>query len=571
MTVTPAPVTEPTGTTTRQMREEDDRSLREWIDSLCGDSAVRVSIIRKKPDRGPNGEQIGGSLETVEERPDEDYIRETWGGGSFQLKIQKPNGNGNWQYFRARTIKLAGPPKMNGQVLVAGVTGGAPAAVVDAGGDDNDLTKTVLSTMQRTMERAQDEAASSRGGGGFDVAALQALQAPIIAQLEAAQREAGELRRMIMDATSKEAPTDPFRDKLMEKMVDGESVRLESLRARYDSEIRQLKDNHTDEIKRMREYARDDLKQSDRRHERELDNMKATHEGLLRANDVSYSTRTDGLSSNQSRLERELTEARAELVTLRAKKNQTISEKAEEILKVKDALTGLSPGGGDDSEKPWYERALGAIANSSAAQTVVERIAGGEEEEDPQQQQMMLMAQQQQQQQAALMAAQQQQAAAPPVGVPFQAPDGNIYVRNPDDSVTLIDPEQLRRQRAAAVRGRRKGQTAEGTPANGAPEAAAAAAPADPAAGLKKPEPADVAMAVNFMENAIRNGTEPEKFAATARNMVPAPILNYIQAIGVDEFMNKVARLEAGSPLTSQHGRNFAREVVKHLFGGVND
>jgi hypothetical protein len=73
-------------------------------------------------------------------------------------------------------------------------------------------------------------------------------------------------------------------------------------------------------------------------------------------------------------------------------------------------------------------------------------------------------------------------------------------------------------------------------------------------------------MAVNFMENAVRNGTDPTKFAQTARNLVPGDVLSFIQRVGIDTFLDKV--IDANSPLASVRGRQFARQVAKILVQG---
>ena len=543
------------GNTIRKMRDEDDQSVREWIETLAGDSAVRVQIIRKKPTVGPNGESIGGQLETVEERIDEDYLREHWGGGDFQLKIQRPNGKGNYEYFRARTIKLAGEPKMDGRMLIAGGNGNS-IAVETA----EPLADKAFETMERNMQRAQERADrmedNLRNSGGLDIAALQAINAPIIAQLESSQRESSRLQTLLYESMGKKPEGDPFRDKLLEKAIDGESSRIDSLRERFMSETRQTKEAQSTEIKMIREQHRDDMKQQDRRHEREIDMMRNSYESQVKSNDVAYGTRTDGLKSETDRLSRELGEARAELATLRSKKDMTLIEKAKEIAEVKDVLgVGADT---DDSDKPWYERVLTTVANSEGAARLIGAYTGaGPEEEAPDPQQQMAA----QQQQLALQQAQAEQM-MPPVGVPFQAPDGNIYVRNPDDSVTQVDPAALRRQKASQTRDR---QRAKG----GAPQAGPQEV--ETPEGTQPPTQQEVQLAVDFMQNALASNTEPAQFAATARNLVPEPILAYIQAVGIDVFLNKVARLEPGSPLTMQHGRNFAREVVKHLFGGVNE
>ena len=83
---------------------------------------------------------------------------------------------------------------------------------------------------------------------------------------------------------------------------------------------------------------------------------------------------------------------------------------------------------------------------------------------------------------------------------------------------------------------------------------------------VRAPKPDEVKMAVTFMENAVRNGTEPEKFARGARNLVPGDVLSFIQRVGVDAFLDKV--VDASSPLASVRGRQFARAVAKILVQG---
>src|SRR5271154_5553879 len=57
---------------TSEMQERDDRDTRDWIDSIVGGEAqVKVNIYRKKPVLGANGENVGGSLETTEDRIDD--------------------------------------------------------------------------------------------------------------------------------------------------------------------------------------------------------------------------------------------------------------------------------------------------------------------------------------------------------------------------------------------------------------------------------------------------------------------------------------------------------------------
>ncbi|MBT8452997.1 MAG: keratin [Deltaproteobacteria bacterium] len=542
-----ATTTPTTGSTIKQMREEDAGTVRDWIDSMAGEGLVRVSIIRKRPDEF-NGKPTGGSLETVEERIDEDYIRDVWGGGTFQLKVMIPKPDGGWQYFRARTIKVAGDPKMHGQEIFP--PGFAQQQPAEASSDP--LASQAFSAMERNMRLAQERAdrveERSRSNGGFDYEALNALNAPLIAQLESAQSLVRDLQQRVMDQASER--TDPFRDRILEKMVDGESARIDALRQQFESEMRQLREHQQAEIKMIREQHRDDMKQQDRRHEREIDMMRNSYEAQVKSNDVAYGTRTDGLKSEVDRLNRELNESRAEAATLRAKKDQTLPEKADELIKVKEALSGLG-GDSDDPDKPWYERLISAAGNSQVALDLVNKVTGGGEQAQQQDEQEQLL---------------------PPVGMPFQGPDGNVYVRNPDNSVTPVDmAAQQRRARAAQIRAARKQQQAQGQMAQPGPDGQMVPDEAQAEGQEPPPRPPDkdeVAIAINFMEGAIRNNTEPAQFAATARNLIPGDILRFIAKVGVDQFLNTVANLEPGSPLTTQTGRNFARAVGKHLLEG---
>ena len=82
-------------------------------------------------------------------------------------------------------------------------------------------------------------------------------------------------------------------------------------------------------------------------------------------------------------------------------------------------------------------------------------------------------------------------------------------------------------------------------------------------------DPAMIAMAVAYMEGAIRNGTDPETFAGSARSQIPDSVINALRARGVDAFLSDVASLEASSPLHSIAGRTWVREVAAVLVGGA--
>ena len=96
-----APTTGLRTPTAAQMRDEEVADIRDRYRTMGIDGSVRVAIHRTHPQPGPNGEGVGGWCETVHELIDEEYLNTDWGGGTFQLKISAPDGNGTFKYVKA--------------------------------------------------------------------------------------------------------------------------------------------------------------------------------------------------------------------------------------------------------------------------------------------------------------------------------------------------------------------------------------------------------------------------------------------------------------------------------------
>lgn len=82
------------------------------------------------------------------------------------------------------------------------------------------------------------------------------------------------------------------------------------------------------------------------------------------------------------------------------------------------------------------------------------------------------------------------------------------------------------------------------------------------------PPRAEVKTAIGLVENAIRNETDPVNFASTARSLLPGSIINEIAKIGIDKWLESVAKLEESSPINSMAGRSWLRKVAKILTEG---
>jgi len=272
---------------------------------------------------------------------------------------------------------------------------------------------------------------------------------------------------------------------------------------------------------------------------REIDNITRANDQMITTLKMSYDSIINGLKSDITRVERDLSKSDTELVTLRAIKNKTVIETASEFAAMKEAIETISGGGkDDDDDRKWYEKILGqALDSPESVGQVFSMITG---------QNPTAQAQQQPPQQQQLAAAQQQQSEMTlediPLGQPFRAEDGQIYVRVPPDGSVVPYAQAM---------------------------AMAEAAEAKQNGGLKKPDAGDVKMAINFMESAFTAGTSSTDFALSARSMIPSDIIKYMETVGVDTFLNEVAVLEPGSPLRNQAGRTYMREVAKFLLEGV--
>jgi hypothetical protein len=259
---------------------------------------------------------------------------------------------------------------------------------------------------------------------------------------------------------------------------------------------------------------------------------------MMKTLTMSYDSRIEGYKKDIERLERDMGKLDTELIVLRAKKDKTIIEQASEFAQIKEAITTISGGGGDDEDTRsiWEKVANQVIENPEAVGHMVGMATGqGTPVAQPNPPQQQLTAPQQQQ-------------AAPlgvddvPMGQPFRAEDGEVYVKVPPDG-SVVTYEQ-----AVAMAEAQQDQQ-------------------DQAAG--KPDPSEVKMAITFMESAFTAGTTSSDFASSAKSMIPQNILKYIESVGVDTFLNEVAVLESGSPLRNQAGRTYMREVAKFLLEGI--
>lgn len=603
----------------RRDREAEEMSVAEWFTANTTGADCRVRIDRKVPRTGPNGLNCGGSLETVEDIPDdlEEYIRDTWGGGTFQLQLQLPNGNGGWKYGKARQLRIAGPPKMNGMLMTG--DGGTPAAAPVAADPEVATTAIGVATRfaDRERERAdrleQQVAAGRQQGGLSDLAQLDVVMAPMREELAALRTTNQHLQQQLLAAVQREPPRDEFRDKLLARAVNDENHKLHAQAERYEKRLDELRDNHASELRQLREGHQQELKRIEDRHDRALadvqkqadrafDDLKQAHareikhlersqDGEGKALGIAHETQVNSLKAEVARLQAQLAESKGELGALRDKKDKTPIEQLKELALVKEQMDTLTGGGGGDENKPWYAQMLDAFGNSEMGVKIVERLAGGGDDDDgaddappP----------------APPMAAPPPARALPPIGRPIKNPeDGKWYIHRgqgmfegPYEEAHLrqmLQQNKLRARQqlaqpvaapaagqppAAAIPRRRRdlAGAAPAAPAESAapPPAASEAVPAQPQTALAAPAAApdakEISLAVAYLENALGRGVKPEQVAAAGQKLIQPTTVRWIQENGVDRFLQALAAEKPASPLVTQHGRSFIRQVAQLLF-----
>jgi hypothetical protein len=527
----------------RKMREDEEDSLRAKIEALGGSEDITVKLHRVEPrEIRHKGERINisGLCSTYAELPTDAQIEDAFGGGTYRLIVNKANG----RYFGSKQFKIAGRPKIDAYVDLDDEP--TAAAAVSVGSAESDaLSMQALKTMKELIDQKKE--------GGVDMtqimAMIQAANAPLLSQIEAANQAAAELRRelaakdakMFEIATAK--PDTSKEDNLLKEVWNSDSRRLESIREAHQSEMRIMREHHEAALSRLDDRHKDDIKTLQRSHEREIDSIKDSHKQAIEALKLAYESRIDGFKSDVERLNRDLTESKAEIGSLRSIKEKGLVEQASELAQVGDALKAIGIGNkGDDEEgnKKWYERMFEAAAENPE---VIATIMGGPNAGPPQQMQSLPQPQMQPQ--------------LPPVGQPFQAPDGQAYVRIDEQTVVPLEQAQQMAQQHMQAQQAQQAQP----PAAGQPEQATR-----PAA--RPPEPAEVKKAILFMEMAYSNGTNAESFAQTAKASIPYDILAYMEQEGIENFLNKVAVLDKSSPLRNIAGRKWMREVGNFLLKG---
>lgn len=515
----PAPAPRETASAVaKRLREETEQSLLEYLQSLSGTNPIRVELVRRMP-KTWEGRNIEGTIDTFDEPLSEEDIMDSYGGGKYEVRVRIPNAKGQYVYGGQRTIKISGDPKVAAGGTVLSTQQQEPGGIA---GQALKMTQQLALSAEERARRAEERAeARSREVPRSDpsIGILSQQMAEMQRLLAHKDQQLLELVRESRDRK----PETGTADMILSKMLDGESSRVTAIRTQVESEIRTMQSRHDAELDRIHQRSDDLLRRSEDAHVRELSTVRASFEAQITTLKIAYEGQIEGFKREISHLDRELTAAKAECAELRSRKERGPTETLTEMAALKDAMEAFSGGHEKDPEEKQstLERLLGAagpliegvaarVASPGPAAMAAMQAAGPPQQQDP--------------------------FADMPVGQPFKLPDGRTILKRSDGSVV-----QLRAKVKPSV-------TA-------------------PSGEEIQFDPADVAMAVQFMENALAAGTDPKEFADSARMLVPESVRAVLRTKGVDYFLSDVAKLEGTSPLLQQRGRNWARKVADELIG----
>jgi hypothetical protein len=499
-----------------RLQHEDAARIYEWLCEYGGTGEMKIELFRRTPE-SYQGVKTNGLLETLDEPISAEEIKERHGGGKYQIRVnvkaRNKNGAPIWRYAGARTFDLAGLPRVDA-LLNADDSGSAPFRRRNGEGGDGiagqamNMARLIAQDAREEARTLRDGAARTQGTDPAVVSLIDRLADQVVSLQEALSKKDERILEVIA------RPTDTRQeDKLLDIMRDSakdHATRITEVRVAHDSELRQLREYHNQELRNRESRFEKEIDQVRAGHQREIDSLKDAHRTAMESQKQAYEMRIDSLKDTVDRAQRELSEARTEVAGLRARKEQGPLEQLQGLVAIKNGMESLFPTPEDEEKTSTAERIIGAIMESPVAQGIASRIADAGK------------------------------LAAP-------GSDQMVQVRDRHGKVHTLPASYVQQMQARA-------QAEAGQPAQSGPP---------------RLNPAEVKQAVAFLESAYRNGHPPQTVAATARNLVPGAILNFLKKKGVDAFLNEAADLDDSSPLATVAGRQWIRSIGQFLLEGT--
>lgn len=499
----------------KELRRQEEQEIVDWLSALSSTTTIDVALKRTWPERW-NNVHIKGTLAHYDGPVTEDEVAAVYGGGKFQVIVHKVLPSGKKEYAGARTFEIPGAPKLDS---LPGMESDEDDAPAQPAASDHVVGQALHMAHQLTRD-AQRRADQYQSKSGMDWQAMETLMAPLREQIKSLSTENVALQQRLWEK-AQEKPDRSHEDRLlgiMENKETGYANALQQLRMEHEKELRQLREFNQEEIKRREARFERELEATRQAADREIRALTTAHQQALDSQRLGYEGQIEGKKSELSRLERELKKVEVELAELRGRKDMTPLDQIQGLVQLKSGFDALMPDAPE--QKSGFERWAETL--SPLIDGVAQRVGGAGQHPGAGQQQ------------------------------PYDDGDELVTVRDPETGQMRQVPKRIIRQ-AQARRAQQQARAQEqGLPADAPPL-----------------EDAEVKAAVSFIESAFQAGTDPGVFARSARSMVPAAILQYLAQVGVDPFLDRVAKLDSGSPLASVAGRKYIRDVADHLLGKV--
>lgn len=515
------PRDESTTSVRRDLSKDENIALRDLIQSYGKAGDFQVYLARTSPEtaRDINGRVVAcvGHIKKWDSPTtpiDEEYIKQNWGGGTFQIKFKQRDNRGSWVWAGSRTVTIAGEPLVESSApaqAIAPVPGAeTPGVVSQALGMMQDMTKSAIASAEK------------RGGSNANDPLVQVLRDTIASQ----ERMLAEMRAEIRAISTKEpVKEDTYKDVLLKTMLEGDSQRVSQIREAHAAELRQAKESAIENERRLQDRAERDRQELRNAHEREIALLRSSHESQLATVKSSYEVQLGAIKSSvdtsnrladaeNRRLEASNGELRGEIKELRAKKDKTLMDSFEEVKKMKQLL-------GDDEGDAEPEGFMGKLMSAVNPETI---------------------------------------GALGSILRPPQAPAPQAIV-TPAQAQAQLQPK--RRVVLDKETGKKMIQEANGTLTEIAERPTGA--PAGPV--WPQVDPEIIRGAVSMLESAFQNSSEPAIVAQGIRSRVPEELVAAIRDHGIDQMMAQMAKLPGSSPLSSQAGRLWLRKFSKELVG----
>lgn len=504
-----------------QQKHTETLSAAAWQSTIVSDGTIQIKVTRVAPTHWPIGSrnEIKGYCTTYHEPIDEARIQSEFGGGTYLLQAVGSDGK-----------PLVAP-------IYVPISGDPIVTTAQLKKEDDATSKSMYSFIEKT---ANSRIEDIRNASATTVSVVENTTKFLERQLESEKQDKLRLEARIVALQTQvqealQPRANPQQDKLVEMIASNTMNQANMSTQRYESELRQTKelaaandqrlqnafdrdramllDNAQRELNFVRATLEQNAAMTKASLEREIDNLKSHFEHRSLAEKTTLSTELMLLKSKLEDTQAMLLAKEAELVSLRAKKDQTLQEKVAEVETFREFFAGSK----DEGEPAT---GLTGVLGKMMESPLVKNIAG-----------------------KVLASAMEQPAAAPlPTAQPAPSP---LPARLP--------PPQIRRPvRPPAAAG-----TAPLIPM--VAPVAEVVPPAPPAVPVTSGE---VDAALVYCKAAFDAQQDPAAFATSVKDLIPANVLNEIRNKGADEFLKAHGKSDV---FATQQGKNWIRKVTQTL------